>query len=71
MPYVRLGASVLDAPGHMCAFFHNRDDEYRVLLPFIQEGFEQEWALAGGVSIDRLAEYEADAKAHHQPVLRQ
>jgi hypothetical protein len=26
---------------HVCAFFHNRDDEYRVLLPFIKEGFER------------------------------
>jgi len=24
-----------------CAFFHNPDEEYRVLLPFIKEGFER------------------------------
>jgi hypothetical protein len=26
---VRLGASVLGAHGHTCAFFHDRDEEYR------------------------------------------
>jgi hypothetical protein len=25
---------------HVCAFFHSRDDEYEVLLPFLKEGFE-------------------------------
>lgn len=37
---VRLAGSVLDRARHVCAFFHNRDEEYRVLLPFITEGFE-------------------------------
>lgn len=26
---------------HVCAFFHDADEEYRVLLPFIQAGFER------------------------------
>ena len=38
---VRLCGSVLDRSRHVCAFFHNRDEEYRTLLPFIREGFEQ------------------------------
>jgi hypothetical protein len=25
---------------HVCAFFHRADEEYRVLLPFIKDGFE-------------------------------
>lgn len=37
---VHLAGSVLDRARHVCAFFHNRDEEYRVLLPFIAEGFE-------------------------------
>jgi hypothetical protein len=32
---------VLDRSRHVCAFFHSREEEYRVLLPFIREGFEQ------------------------------
>jgi hypothetical protein len=35
------GASLLDADGHICAFFHSADEEYRVLLPFIKAGFER------------------------------
>jgi hypothetical protein len=23
---------------HVCAFFHSRDDEYEILLPFLKEG---------------------------------
>ena len=37
---VHLAGSVLDRARHVCAFFHTRDEEYRVLMPFIQEGFE-------------------------------
>jgi len=38
---VRLAGSVLDRKRHVCAFFHNKEEEYRVLIPFIKEGFEQ------------------------------
>lgn len=37
---VHLAGSVLDRARHVCAFFHSRDEEYRVLMPFIHEGFE-------------------------------
>ena len=38
---VHLAGSVLDRTRHVCAFFHTRDEEYRVLLPFVKEGFER------------------------------
>ena len=38
---VRLAGSVLGRSRHVCAFFHSKDEEYRVLLPYIKEGFEQ------------------------------
>jgi hypothetical protein len=38
---VRLAGSVLDRARHVCAFFHGKEEEYRVLLPFIKEGFDQ------------------------------
>jgi hypothetical protein len=37
---VRLAGSVLDRSRHVCAFFHQKEEEYRVLLPFIREGFD-------------------------------
>ena len=38
---VRMAGSVLDRSRHVCAFFHSKEEEYRVLLPFIKDGFEQ------------------------------
>ena len=38
---VRLAGSVLNRSRHVCAFFHRKEEEYRVLLPFIKEGFAQ------------------------------
>ena len=36
---VRLAGSTLDRARHVCAFFHTKDEEYDVLLPFIRDGF--------------------------------
>lgn len=38
---VRLAGRELTCPCHACAFFHSREEEYRVLLPFAHEGFER------------------------------
>ena len=37
---IRFAGSQLGESRHVCAFFHNADEEYRVLLPFIKDGFE-------------------------------
>ena len=38
---VRLAGMEFDRSSHACAFFRSREEEYRVLLPFAQEGFER------------------------------
>jgi hypothetical protein len=38
---VRLAGSILGRYRHVCAFFSNKEEEYRVLLPFIREGLDQ------------------------------
>jgi hypothetical protein len=38
---IRLAGSVLDKQRHVCAFFHSREEEYRVMLPFIKDGFDR------------------------------
>jgi hypothetical protein len=38
---VRFAGTPLGDHPHICAFFHSADEEYRVLLPFIKEGFER------------------------------
>ncbi|MGH6943996.1 MAG: MEDS domain-containing protein [Geminicoccaceae bacterium] len=37
---VTLARSAVRHRCHACAFFHDREEEYRLLLPFVQEGFE-------------------------------
>ena len=36
---VRLPGGAARRFGHVCGFFHNREEEYRVLLPLAKEGF--------------------------------
>src|SRR5438876_11637438 len=38
---IPFAGSLLDERRHVCAFFHSPDEEYRVLLPFIKDGFER------------------------------
>jgi hypothetical protein len=38
---VRLAGSVLGRARHVCAFFHSKEEEYRVLMPFIKDGFQK------------------------------
>ncbi len=38
---VRLAGTALGRSRHVCAFFNTKEEEYRVLLPFVKEGFEQ------------------------------
>jgi hypothetical protein len=35
------GSALTPGRGHVCAFFHGREEQYRVILPFLQEGFER------------------------------
>lgn len=37
---IPFAASMLGAYRHVFAFFHSADEEYRVMLPFIEHGFE-------------------------------
>ena len=38
---ISLAGSELGEVRHVCAFFNSDDEEYRVLLPFIKDGFER------------------------------
>ena len=39
-PPIPFAGSQLDETRHVCAFFNSDEEEYRVLLPFIKDGFE-------------------------------
>ena len=38
---IRFAGSELDRERHVCAFFNSDEEAYRVLLPFIKDGFER------------------------------
>jgi hypothetical protein len=50
---ISLAGSQLDRPRHVCALFNSDEEEYRVLLPFIKDGFERGDKAVHVVSPDR------------------
>jgi hypothetical protein len=70
---ISLAGSQLGEVRHVCAFFSNDDEEYRVLLPFIREGLSCGDKAVHVVNPDarkehlqRLAEVGIDSTAHQQ-----
>jgi hypothetical protein len=49
MSQATLARATVNCRCHVCAFFHSREDEYSVLMPFMLEGF-----LAGDNAIHIL-----------------
>jgi hypothetical protein len=37
---IRLGGEEVDRPGHICAFFDSRDEEYAALIPYFRDGLD-------------------------------
>lgn len=54
---VKLAGSVLTHSCHVCAFFHSKEEEYEVLMPFIKEGLENGDRTFHIVSQKRRAEH--------------
>jgi MEDS: MEthanogen/methylotroph, DcmR Sensory domain len=70
---IPFAGSQLDETRHVCAFFNSDDEEYRVLLPFIKDGFQCGHRAIHVVNPDqrqdhlqRLAEAEIDSAAAQQ-----
>jgi len=70
---IPLAGSQLGETRHVCAFFNSDDEEYRVLLPFIKEGFERGHKAVHVVNagqqrdhLQRLAAAGIDLAATHQ-----
>jgi hypothetical protein len=57
MTPVSLAGSQLDAVRHVCALFNSDEEEYRVLLPFIKDGFECGHRAVHVVNPDYRAEH--------------
>lgn len=54
---ITIAGSQLAVPRHVCAFFNSADEEYRVLLPFIKEGFERGDRAVHVLNPERRAEH--------------
>jgi hypothetical protein len=70
---VSLAGSQLGTVRHICAFFTNDDEEYRVLLPFIRDGLSSGDKAVQVINPDarrdhlhRLSEAGIDSAAHEQ-----
>jgi len=57
VPPMSLAGSQLGDVRHVCAFFNSDDEEYRVLLPFIKDGFESGDKAIHVVNPDRRADH--------------
>lgn len=66
---IRFASSVAGARGHVCAFFRNRQEEYRVLLPFIKEGFARGERVMHVVDPSRLDDHVRRLEAAGIPVV--
>lgn len=54
---IPFAGSQLGEARHVCAFFHSHDEQYRVLLPFICDGFECGDKAVHVVSADRRSDH--------------
>lgn len=54
---ITLAGCPLSVPRHVCAFFNSEEEAYRVLLPFVKEGFEQGDKAVHILSADQRAEH--------------
>ena len=65
---VRLAGAPLGSSRHVCAFFNSKDEEYRVLLPFIKEGLELGDKAFHIVKDDHRTEHRRRLRLTEEPV---
>jgi hypothetical protein len=60
---IRLCGREIDRPGHICAFFDSRDEEYATLLPFLKDGLESGEQIVNVLDAVRMPEHRARLQA--------
>ncbi len=61
---VTLCGRSLPEPGHICAFFNSRNQEYDILSPYYQEGIELDEEVINIVDAERSRDHVARLQAH-------
>ena len=61
---VTLCGRALEEPGHICAFFDSRSEEYDILAPYYAEGIELDEEVITIVDAEREKDHRARIQAH-------
>ncbi len=61
---VTLCGRALEEPGHICAFFDSRAEEYDILAPYYREGIELDEEVITIVDAEREKDHRARIQAH-------
>ncbi len=54
---IRLCGQEVDQPGHICAFFTSRDEEYETLIPYLKDGVDAGEQVLNVLDEDRLHDH--------------
>jgi hypothetical protein len=60
---IRLCGQEIDQPGHICAFFTSRDEEYETLIPYLKDGVDAGEQVLNVLDEDRLRDHRARLEA--------
>src|SRR5262245_18589396 len=56
---VHLCGQDIHRPGHICAFFDSRDEEYEILLPYLKQGVDAGEDVLNVLDANRLDDHRA------------
>jgi hypothetical protein len=56
-PSIRLCGQEVDQPGHICAFFTSREEEYDTLIPYLKDGVDAGEQVLNVLDASRLADH--------------
>ena len=60
---IHLCGQEVEQPGHICAFFSSRDEEYGTLIPYLKDGVAAGEQVLNVLDADRLCEHRARLEA--------
>jgi hypothetical protein len=64
---IRLCGQEINQPGHICAFFTSRDEEYETLIPYLRDGVEAGEQVLNVLDAARLPDHRARLGARGVP----
>jgi hypothetical protein len=65
---IRLCGQEVDQPGHICAFFSSREEEYETLIPYLKEGVNEGEQVVNVLDGARLRDHRERLEAGGVPV---